>query len=54
MLAISAMPDHIHTYIGFNANQLIPDLVEPVKTSSNLWLKEMILSKFRFEWQKRY
>jgi putative transposase len=54
MLAIGAMPDHIHIFIGYNVNQLIPDLVEEIKTSSNLWIKEKRLSKFRFEWQKGY
>jgi len=27
MLAIGAMPDHIHILIGYNVNQLIADLV---------------------------
>jgi REP element-mobilizing transposase RayT len=54
MLATSAMPDHIHILIGYNINQLIPDLVEEIKTSTNAWIKEKRLSKFRFEWQKGY
>jgi len=54
MLAIGAMPDHIHIFIGYNVNQLIPDLVEEIKTSSNAWIKENRLSKFKFEWQKGY
>jgi REP element-mobilizing transposase RayT len=54
MLAIGAMPDHIHILIGYNVNQLIPDLVEEIKTSSNSWIKEKRLSKFKFEWQKGY
>jgi putative transposase len=28
MLAICCMPDHLHIFIGYNVNQLIPDLVE--------------------------
>jgi putative transposase len=48
------VPDHIHILIGYNVNQLIPDLVEEIKTSSNSWIKEKRLSKFRFEWQKGY
>ena len=52
MLAIGAMPDHIHILIGYNVNQLIPDLVEEIKTSSNSWIKGEKLSKFKFEWQK--
>ncbi len=54
LLAIGSMPDHIHIFIGYNVNYLIPKLVEEIKTSSNLWIKQNRLSKFRFEWQKGY
>lgn len=54
LLAIGAMPDHIHIFIGYNPNQLIPDLVENIKTSSNAWIKAQGLSKFKFGWQKGY
>jgi len=54
MLAIGSMPDHIHLLIGYNVNQLIPDLVEEIKTSSNAWIKVKRVSKFKFEWQKGY
>ena len=54
LLAIGAMPDHIHIFIGYNLNQLLPDLVENIKTSSNAWIKNNRLSKFKFEWQKGY
>ena len=54
LLAIYAMPDHIHIFIGYNVNQLIPDLVEEIKTATNTWIKQNSLSKFNFEWQKGY
>jgi putative transposase len=54
MLAIGSLPDHLHILIGYNLNQLIPDLVEEIKTSSNSWIKGKRLSKFKFEWQKGY
>ena len=54
MLAIKAMPDHIHIFIGYNVNHLIPDLVEEIKTSSDAWIKLNRLSKFKFGWQKGY
>lgn len=54
LLAIGSMPDHIHIYLGYNVNHLIPDLVEEIKTSSNKWIKNNHLSNFRFEWQKGY
>lgn len=54
LLAIGAMPDHIHIFIGYNLSHLIPDLVEEIKTSSSAWIKKNRLSKFKFEWQKGY
>ncbi|MEI8115672.1 MAG: IS200/IS605 family transposase [Bacteroidia bacterium] len=54
LLAINSMPDHIHIFIGYNINQLVPNLIEEIKTSSNLWIKKENLSKFHFEWQKGY
>lgn len=54
LLAINAMPDHIHIFIGYHISQIIPDLVEEIKTSSNTWIKKGNLSKFKFEWQKGY
>jgi putative transposase len=54
MLSIAAMPDHLHILLGYNANHLIPELVEEIKTSTNAWIKEKRFSKFKFEWQKGY
>lgn len=54
LLAIGTMPDHIHIFIGYNVNHLIPNLVEDIKTSSNAWIKHNKLSNFCFEWQKGY
>jgi putative transposase len=54
LLAIYSMPEHIHIFIGYNVNHLIPDLVEEIKTSTNYWIRENRLSKYRFEWQKGY
>ncbi|MCU0457385.1 MAG: transposase [Bacteroidales bacterium] len=54
MLAVGTMPDHVHILIGYNVNQLIPDIVEEIKTSTNSFIKDKRLSKFRFEWQKGY
>ena len=40
LIAIGAVSDHIHIFIGYNLNQSIPDLVEHVKTCSDKWFKE--------------
>jgi len=54
LLAIGCMPDHIHIFIGYDVNQLIPHLVEEIKTSSSAWIKHNNLSHFKFEWQRGY
>lgn len=54
LIAIYAMKDHVHILIGYNVNQLIPKLVEEIKTSSNAWINNNKLSKFKFEWQLGY
>ena len=54
LLAIGSMSDHIHIFIGYNVNQLIPDLVNEIKTSSSTWIKLQKLTPFKFEWQKGY
>ena len=54
LLAIGSMPDHMHLLIGYNVNQLIPKLMEQIKTSTNEWINNNNLSKFKFEWQKGY
>lgn len=54
LLAIGSMPDHIHIFIGYQLNQLVPDLVENIKTSSNAWINQNNLSRSKFEWQKGY
>lgn len=54
LLAVFCMPDHVHILIGYHLYQLIPDLVEEIKTSSNAWIKSKGFTKFKFEWQKGY
>ena len=54
ILAIKAMPDHIHIFIGYNINQTLPKLVEDIKTSSNSWVNINNLSNFKFDWQRGY
>ena len=54
LLSIYAMPDHIHIFIGYYVNQLIPDLVGQIKTSSNAWIKNDKKCPFKFDWQRGY
>lgn len=54
MLAINGMPDHIHFFIGMRPSCCLSDLVREIKKSSNDFIKEKQLSKFRFQWQEGY
>ena len=54
MLAVSAMPDHIHIFIGYKLTHLIPNLIQEIKVSTNSWIKEKKLSRHKFDWQKGY
>jgi REP element-mobilizing transposase RayT len=54
LIAIGSMPNHIHIFIGYNVNHLIPELVEEIKTSSNAWINQNNCSRYKFEWQKGY
>jgi putative transposase len=54
MLRINGMPDHLHIFIGYHPTQLIPDLVENIKTSSNSFIKEKRFIPFAFNWQSGY
>jgi REP element-mobilizing transposase RayT len=54
MLAINGMPDHIHVLIGMKPTCCLSDLVREVKKSSNDFIQEKKLSKFKFNWQEGY
>ena len=54
LLAIGAMPDHIHIFLGYHLMHRIPDLVEEIKTSSNHWIKQKNFSASKFDWQNGY
>ena len=54
LIAINAQRDHIHIFIGYYLSDLIPDLVENIKTSTTKWINENQFCPFKFEWQKGY
>jgi putative transposase len=54
LIAIGAVSDHIHILIGYSLNQLVPELVERIKTSSSKWIEQKNFSKFKFNWQIGY
>jgi REP element-mobilizing transposase RayT len=54
LLAINGMPDHIHFLIGMKPSCCLADLVREIKKSSNEFIKEKKLSKYKFSWQEGY
>ena len=54
LLAINGTHNHIHFLIGMKPNCCLSDLVREVKKSSNDFIKENKLSKFKFNWQEGY
>ena len=52
-MAVYAMPDHVHLFIGFGATLTISDLVRDVKASSSGFFKEKGWIK-NFAWQEGY
>jgi len=54
LIAINGMPDHIHVFIGMKPSCCLSDLVREIKKSSNDFINENKLAKFRFSWQEGY
>ena len=54
LLAIYAMPDHIHIFIGMRPTESIAELMKDVKGFSSKWINEKKFLKTRFEWQEGY
>jgi len=51
MISINGMPDHLHFLIGMKPACCLSDLVREIKKSSNDFIKDNNLSKFKFNWQ---
>jgi REP-associated tyrosine transposase len=54
LLAINAMPDHAHVFIGLNPVNSISDLVRDTKKSSSDFINEKRWLSGNFNWQKGY
>lgn len=54
MLAINGTQNHIHFFIGMKPGCCLSDLVREVKKSSNDFIKDNKLSKFKFNWQEGF
>ena len=54
MIAISGMPDHVHLLIGIKPSFCLSDLIREVKKSTNDFIKDNGLTKYKFAWQEGY
>ena len=54
LLAIFAMPDHIHLLVGLNPNMAISDLVRDIKAGSSKFISENNWVNNKFSWQEGY
>ena len=48
------MPNHIHILLGIKPSCCLSDLVREIKKSSNEFIKENKLCRYRFNWQEGY
>jgi len=54
LIAINGIANHVHIFIGYKPNQLIPHLMQDVKGSSSKWINEKRFVKGKFSWQEGY
>lgn len=54
LIAINGMPDHLHVFIGMKPSCCLSDLIREIKKSSNEFINENKLSRFKFNWQEGY
>ena len=54
MLAINAIADHIHIFVGYKPTIAIPELVKDIKIASGTWINDNKLTSRRFNWQEGY
>ncbi len=54
LLAIFAMPDHVHLLVGLAPGTAVSDLVRDVKASSSKFINEKKWMPFKFAWQEGF
>jgi putative transposase len=54
MLAIFAMPDHVHILVGMKPNLSISDLVRDVKAGSSKYINDNKWIQGKFNWQEGF
>jgi REP element-mobilizing transposase RayT len=54
MLAINAMPDHVHLFFGMRPIQSLSDLMRDLKSDTSKWINEKKFIRAKFSWQEGY
>jgi putative transposase len=54
LLAINAMPDHIHIFIGLHPSIAISDLVKDIKVNSTNFINDKKMVRGKFNWQEGF
>ncbi|GGA76127.1 transposase [Flavobacterium palustre] len=54
LLAIFAMPDHVHILVGMKPNISISDLVRDIKAASSKFINDSKWINGKFNWQEGY
>jgi putative transposase len=54
LLAIYAMPDHIHLLIGHRPSDALPDLMRDLKKDTTAWINQRGFTERPFQWQEGY
>jgi putative transposase len=54
LLAIFAMPDHVHILVGMKPNIAISDLVRDIKAGSSKFINDSKWINGKFNWQEGY
>ena len=54
MLAINAVPDHLHLFMGLNPKQSIADIMRLVKGDSSEFVNKEGFTERKFQWQEGY
>lgn len=54
MLAVFAMPDHIHILVGIKTNISVSDLTRDIKASSSKFINEQKWMPIKFCWQEGF
>lgn len=54
LIAINGVSNHLHIAVGYKPHQLIPDLLQDIKTNSSKWINERKFIRGKFNWQSGY